>query len=414
MDYSATNYRTFFSIVDVLSKRLPIKKLWMVHNGGSTLKGYDSNVDTYNVFAFSDFVEIMEVLKPDLVISIGGDFEYLERSMLKAAKARGIPTVDIVSSVYELNYLEKGPSNTIFSGRLNAIGERGKYILSKYIFLIKTLYRASYGFKYIGTTILKDIYLPLSAFVPRYNFGGGDLNIVPTPDWLDILTKKGISGDTIVVTGECSMDPVFHDLNKRNQTVSKNFVNSTKFRILFITSPMVEHGYLKSTMRDDMVRKVFKGLREKFGHAIELKIKIHPVNEDVNTYKDLIKDIDSEVPIIQKANLLDLLEETDLTIGYGFTSAFLQAVLLRKPVILLNFYNDTYKNIYIREKLITECTSVDELIDMINEKSYRINDDVTISKTIQNIFYKFDGKCCERAADAIFNLLKTHSKIQSI
>jgi hypothetical protein len=410
MDYSSTNYRTFFSIVEVLGKRIPIKDLWMVHNGGSKLKEYDDNVGVYNVFAFSDFVEIMEILKPDLVISIGGDFEYLERSMLKAANAKGIPTVDIVSSVYELSYLEKGDSNTIFSGRLYAITERGRYILSKYIFLIKTLYRASYGIRYILTTILKDIYLPLTTFVPRFNFGGGNLNIVPTPDWVSILSKKGIKRDDIVVTGECSMDSVFYDLNNRTLAISNNS-KAEKLRILFITSPMVEHGYLKSTLRDELIKNVFKALRDNLGRSTELKIKIHPVNEKMDTYKNLIKDIDPEIPIIQKGNLLDLLENTDIVIGYGFTSAFLQAVLLRKPVILLNFFNDTYKNIYIRENLISECTSAEELVDMINKNSYKINDDITLNKFIQKVFYKFDGKCTERAADAIFGMLKAHNKI---
>lgn len=413
MDYSSTNYRTFFSIVEVLGKRIPIEDLWMVHNGGSKLKEYNDNVTAYNVFAFSDFVEIMEILKPDLVISMGGDFEYLERSMLKAAKAKGILTVDIVSSVYELSYLEKGSSDSIITGRLYALVNRGGYILRKYFFLLKTLYRAKYGVKYIFTTVLKDMYLPLSAFVPRYNFGAGNLNIVPTPTWINILTKKGIEKETIVVTGECSMDKIYDDLRVYKESHRNDRIRD-RLKIVFITTNMVEHGYWKPKMRDELVRNVFKGLKEEFGPSIELKVKIHPVNESEQTYKNLISDIDSKIPVIQKADLLELIGESHVVIGFGITSAYLQAILLRKPVILLNFYNENVSNnIYIRENIVTECTSIDELINLLKRKSYKVIDDDRLDDLIQKIFYKFDGKCTQRASKAIFDLLLQSGKISS-
>ncbi|MBA3750498.1 MAG: hypothetical protein H0X03_06340, partial [Nitrosopumilus sp.] len=200
MDYTLTNYRSFYSIINVIRTKIPVKELWVVQNGGSTSKKYDDDIDTYNVFSFNDFNEIMNILKPDLVISIGGDFEYLERSMLKAASAKGIPAVDMISSVIELSYFKRGNSSGIIPGRIDAIRDHGKNIVRKYFFLIKTLFRAGYGTRYILRMIIKDLYLPLTTFVPRYNFGGGDINIVNTPYWIDHLVKKGIDKSTIVVT----------------------------------------------------------------------------------------------------------------------------------------------------------------------------------------------------------------------
>jgi hypothetical protein len=414
MDYTLTNFRTFYSIADIIRKKIPINEIWMVQNGGSKNKEYDENVDTYNVFRYSDFVEIMETLKPDLVITIGGDFEYLERSMLKAAKAQNIPTVDIASSVFEQSYFKRDFSNAMLMGRLYAMTDHGRLIVKKYFFLIRTLRRAGYSLGYIFSTIVKDIYLPLSTFVPRYNFDGGDLNIIPTPQWLDLLISRGIDEKRIAITGECSMDSIYHDLMNSGMQSNRDqeIPNNDPLRLLFLTTQMVEHGYWTMRMRNDLVASVVKALKDNFGDRIDLKLKIHPVNEKVSEYRDIIKDINPRIEIIQQAKLLDLIRNSDLVIGFGITSAYFQALLLRKPILLMNIYNeDISKNIYIRENIVTECKSVDELIDRIKNSTYETINEKRLDNIITTVFYKFDGKCTERAADSVIALLKKYHKI---
>jgi hypothetical protein len=414
MDYTLTNFRTFYSIMDIIRKKIPIKEIWMVQNGGSKNKEYDDDIDIYNVYSYSDFVEIMTVLKPDLVVTIGGDFEYLERSMLKAAKARGVPTVDIASSLIEQSFFKKGFSNAMLKGRLYALSDHGKLIMKKYFFLLRTLYRGGYGIKYILATIIKDIYLPISTFVPRYNFDGGDLNIISTPEWLGILTARGITEDRIAITGECSMDSIYHDLLdlkiEDNQDVPLRPVN--KLRILILSTPMVEHGYWTVKMRNELVADVVKALKENFLEKIELKLKIHPVNETIQVYREILKDIYPDVEIFQQTNLINLLKDSDIVIGFGITSAYFQALLLRKPILLMNIFNeDVSKNIYMRENIVTECKSAEELINHIKNKSYDSIDEKRLNTIIDKVFYKFDGKCTERASESIIELLKKFHKI---
>ncbi|MDF0681309.1 MAG: hypothetical protein P0116_10120 [Candidatus Nitrosocosmicus sp.] len=353
-DYSLSNYNTFYLLVRELQKKFSIKQLWLVEEGGNLNKKYDAQRDIYNVFSFHHFGEIIDVLQPDLVITIGGDYEFLERSMLKAAAAKGIPSVDITSTVIEQGYFTKEYSSGIFSGRINALRDHGKNILKKYIFLIKTLYKTNYSVIYILNCILKDAYLPFTTFVPRYNFGGGSINIVSTPDWVKFLMSKGIDKNKIVVSGECSMDPIFHRVKLfKKEDGRKRVSNLTNrpMQILLVTTQMVEHGYWKPYMRDTVVTAIVRGFKEEFGNNVVIKIKIHPVSENKETYSRLIRGIAPETEIHQQGDLVELIANSDYVVGFGITSAYFQAFLLRKPLFLMNiFKEESERNVYFREK----------------------------------------------------------------
>lgn len=408
-EYTLSNYNTFYLLLKSLQKKYNTKEIWIVEIGGSTEKKYDENVNTYNIFSFNHFGEILDILKPDIVISIGGDYEYLERSMLMAASKKGIPSVDITSTVIEQGYFKKEYSRSIVSGRIRAILDHGKNIIRKYFFLLKTLYYTNYNFLYIIKTIIKDIYLPFTTFVPRYNFGGGSINLVSTPSWIDFLEKKGIDKNKIIVTGECSMDPLYYKIFDIEKGINNYEIDNTNklLEILIITSPMVEHGYWKPSMRDEVISRVIQSIRENFDKNTVIKIKIHPVTETIETYSNIIRNFDYDIKIIQKADLLSLIKTADLIIGFGVTSAYFQAILLKKPVILINLFDEELeKNIYLREKLVAECKDISELTELINKRNNFVNTDEVINRVIEKVFYKFDGKCSERAADSIISILE--------
>ena len=417
LDYTLSNYNTFYLILKELQKKFNTKELWLVEIGGSTKKKYEEIINVYNIFSFDHFGEVIDTLKPDLVITIGGDYEYLERSMLKAAASKGVPSVDITSTVIEQGYFTKEYSKGIFSGRINALRDHGRNILRKYLFLIKTLWNTNYGISYIIKTVIKDLYLPFTTFVPRYNFGGGSINIVSTPAWVDFLVKKGIEKNKIMVTGECSMDPIYFKIKLKEEEFNINkptVFERQPLQILFITTQMVEHGYWRPYMRDNVVTSVVKGIKEKLGNTAVLRIKIHPVSENIKTYKDLVSRIAPETEIIQHGDLLQLISKADIIIGFGITSAYFQAFLLHKPLFLMNFYNEEpTRNIYFREKIAVECKSIEDLLYFITTKSYLKIDQQEQTRILTKIFYKFDGRCSERAANYIINLLYTYNKIEA-
>lgn len=402
-DYKLSSLRSFYSIKQALSRTAEVKEIWMVEKGGHLDKTYHGNIDTYNIFAFKDFVEIVDMLTPDLVMGFGGAYEYLERSMIKAAAFRGIPNVTVLGSFIESWVASTSIEGKIISGRLHALRDHGRDILKKYLFMLRTLSRIGFDPLHLFKIIIKDIYVPLVSFSPIYTFGGADLNIINTPEWAELVVKKGIERRKIVITGDCTMDSVYQKLNSNNGQASKH----QKVEVLFVTTPMVEHGHWSPRMRKEVVTKVVAGLLNHLRDKINLRVKIHPNTERLEDYRKLLDPIDKNIEVIQSEDLFLLLQESDVIVSFGPTSAIFQAILLGKPVYLMNLFNeDTRKNIYLREKIALECKTVDSLIEKIRDYKNHNIDGSTITAFIEKTFYKFDGKSSERAANSILALLQ--------
>jgi hypothetical protein len=402
-NYKQSLVRGFYSIYNSLGKSMNIKEIWIVVNGGSFSKTYDDNIDVYNAFSFSDGNEVIERLNPDLVM-VPADYEYLNRSILKAAVHKGIPTVNVLSSVFELTTLGYSYDKKRVIGRLQALQTDGRSIIRKYTFLLKTLH-ARYGLRYIVRTIIKDAYLPFVSWEPRYRFGGGDLNIVSTPMLVDLLVKNGIDRSKIVVTGDIGMDTIY---DKLIQLPRKTIKNTNKVEILFITDAMVEHGYWTPSMRKEIITTIVRAISEQLRNEANLRLKIHPSSERLAVYRQLVDPIDPSIEIIQNADLVPLINDSDVIVTFGHSSALFEALLLEKPIYMMNIFDeDTTKNLFLKEKVATECKTVEQLISNIrNRISAKIEPD-RIDAFIEKFTYKFDGKCSERAANHIISLLDT-------
>ena len=219
-NYKHSAQRSLQSLLDALRKRTEVKEIWIVHEGGSFTRTFEDHIDVYNAFSFCDGTEIIRILRPDLVI-ISNDYEYLQRSILKAASAKGIPTVDLLASAFGLMELDEGHNKRKILGSLQLLKDHPRNIIRRHLFLLKTLFRAGYSLGYIANSVVKDIYLPLISWTPRYSFGGGDLNIVSTPEWANLLIKNGIDRDKIVVSGDISMDNIYYRLAECDQRTSR-------------------------------------------------------------------------------------------------------------------------------------------------------------------------------------------------
>jgi hypothetical protein len=373
-----------------------------VHEGGSRSKRYEDNVDVYNGFSFQDGTEIIKTFQPHLVI-ISNDYEYLQRSIMIASIAHGIPTVDLLASAFGLMELDEGYDKRKVLGNLQLLRDHPISIIKRYLFLYKTLFRAKYGIGKMARTLIKDIYLPFVSRTPRFSFGGGDLNIVSTPEWGELLTKKGIVKDKVAITGDVSLDVIHRKV--ANLTIEPTRNNGKTIEILLVTSSMVEHGIWTEAMRKEIITGIATGLREL--EDARLRVKIHPTSEDIDIYKQLLNPIDSDIEIIQSGDLLSLINTSDFIITFGHSSAILEALLLKKPVYLMNiFKEDRTKNFFLKDNVVMECISIEELISNIKMKTYSFNNSQRIDDFISKHAYLYDGKCSERAASHIIPILQ--------
>ena len=264
-NYKLSAQRAISYLLDELRKRVGIKEIWIVHEGSSRSGTIEDNIEIYNGLAFSDGSEIIRFLRPDILI-LSNDYEYLQRSLLKAAEAQGVPTVDIIASAFGLIELDEGHPKGKFAGSLRLLKDHPRSIISRYFFLQKTLVKSRYGIGYIVKNVFKDAYLPFRSWTPRFKYGGGDLNIVSTPLWADLLARNGIEKNKIAVTGDISLDGIYHRL-KEIKTEAPIKIGD-KIQVLLITSPMVEHGLWTDKMREEIVTGLGTAITQQLRNSV--------------------------------------------------------------------------------------------------------------------------------------------------
>ena len=384
----------FDSVFNALRKKINVKELWIGANVGLIADTDKDNISYYSIFSFSDGNKVLEKLSPDLVI-IPNSQEYVSRSLLFAAKFRSIPSVILYSG--SPKYVSKSMTKTILM-RLSTLGTLGKMFSKKYIFLIKTLFGAGYNLQFVIKIILKDIYFILTSFFTEFKSDDADMYICSNFDWLDYAIKRGIDRNKLVVAGEYAMDRIYDRVSEMSRT------KSDKIEILFITTAAVEHGLWKPLMREEVVTKTVKAIKEQARDIANLRIKIHPTSEVFEDYKQIISKIDGSIEIIQKGDLFSLIYQSDLIITFGQSTALLQVLLLNKPLFIINLFNERIS--YIEEKVATECKTPDVLVNKIIDGSYSKIDVDRVQAFVEKQLYKFDGKCGERAANQILLMLK--------
>lgn len=400
-DYKANLFKGIYSVLNALRKTAYVEEVWMVQNGGSYVGSYETGIEDYNAFSFSNANEIMEKLRPDIVL-VTGDYEFLARSILIAANKYRIASVLILSASYYSAFESIGATR-IFLGRIHLLKERGKSILRRYFFLLKTLFHSDHSIFQLIRIVARDCYTPMISMEPRHRFGGKfalwDLAIVSNIETKDLLIGNGINEEKIIVAGDCSMDEIYHKIKKMQQTTISTH------NILFITTAMVEHGYWTPNMRRELVSKVVHSMKQR-SMSSRLVFKIHPTSEQIEIYQEIVHDIDPAVKIIQNADILELISNSEVIVTYGQSTAIFYALLLSKPVIVLNiFAEDIADNRYLSERVVLECRDAEELIRIIDGKTYEELISPDLNAFIKNTIYLFDGKCGERAANHILSFL---------
>jgi hypothetical protein len=385
------------SILDVLRKKTNVKEIWVTPYLGKISNFNKDTFACYNIYDFKNSVEVLDILKPDMVM-ISNSQEDLSRSLLFAAKYRSIPSVIAYSGtpiIINPNIFK------IIKARIYAFPKLGKIFLKKYIFLIKTFFAIDQGLIFVIKNILRDIYFIVTSFTSEFKSDNADLYICNNEEWMEYALQKKIPKDKIFVVGEYVLDHIYRKLPSLKR------IQNDKIEILFIGTSMVEHGYWSGKMRDNLLSEIIKKINIEIGEDANLKIKIHPTSENINDYKQVVEKTGVKTEIIQKGDVIEMINDSDVIVSFGRSNVFYQVILLKKPLLVLNPYNDLfYKTL---EGIVTECKNVDELIKNIRDyKQIKLND-ITYENFVKKKFYKFDGKCSERAAAQLINLLsKTH------
>ncbi len=404
------------AILKDLRQKTPTHVIWVVCQPDriKTIESDDSSIR--DIHEFSNGVELLQSLKPDLVmVSVG--IELIQYSFGLSAKFLKIPLISFLSAKIIFQTLPSSNRLQQFLRRMLSSnvatdssddGEnmrRFKFFSYKLNFLLKTKLATKMNpFKILFGT-LRD--LPSQATLrPLYPNKISNLYIAHHKNQKLNILKKSIPFEKIVITGHPLLDIIHQKYVKQKMT----FQNNHESKILIITDSLFEHGLWTSKQRDSFLIDLFTILVQ---NNFKFSIKIHPSSENKIYYKKLLHKLNIKSQVFQSEDLWDVITDFNLILSYGYSTSHTEISYAGMRMILLNPGVNLPKFPLVNEGInsghIQECKNIGELPNQIQQllkQEIILNDDFLQARN--KLFYKFDGKSAERISNAVINLLSKH------
>ena len=389
----------FENILLELRKKAEVEMIWLVYLPEKISEKKNSDDIILDIHDFDNAVDVVKKVNPDVVFTDAG-IGLVQLSLSVAAKFLKIP---VISGILEsINPVKRNHTDLLYS-YIKQYFEKSGFFWYKWMFLIRTEKATKLNkLKLIKNSfVLLFHYFDLINNAKDYAKFSGTINWVQSRRLKNDLLRDGFIESSLVLTGDPMFDKAFQRMQKK-----ENEKNHEKIQVLFLTSPHVEHGFLTINQRNKVVNDIVRSIHEE-KNKMELKIKIHPSSEKLTEYQSLISKIDPNIPIFQKGDVLDFIENCDVIIAFSIaTSATTLGLILKKPIILYDFYN-IESGLFLERDLVTKCSRISELTSSITTT---LLENIPISKKtndfLEEFFYKTDGKASERVCNELMNLLK--------
>ena len=224
------------------------------------------------------------------------------------------------------------------------------------------------------------------------------------------FVQKGINSERIIRTGSPRFDK-YIQINNNPQLKSKikklvfeDFHIGINKKIVFLSPPLsffFNFGAYPSEI-EKIITCILKGIKNLSN--IYLIIKLHPMDESLDLYNELIEEFGiNNASAVRHYNSFNLLVSCDCLIT-KYSTIGLEAMILGKPVICLNFYKE--KIHYIVNKAAFELSNCNELPSII--KNFFENPLLKSKERkqfVEKYNYKNDGLATQRVYRIIINLL---------
>ncbi len=271
----------------------------------------------------------------------------------------------------------------------------------KYIFLLKTKFAIKKDIIQTLFTIWKFVFM--DKLNPR--FANDTVEFLENESLLNQRIEMGYNKSNLVVTGNPIYDLAFQKLSDSKQSDKKD----NKIHVLFAPSTLYEHGFWTEKQREFAVKETIKELL-KNKNETSVTVKIHPSSSVLSDYELLVHSLDSSIPVHQKGDILEFLNDSDVVISFQSSTAEVYALLYKKPVVICNFF-DLKGDAFLERGLAIDCKEPSSLLELIHlglEKNpateQKRND------FIREFMFKWDGRAGERICDKLLELTEKKDK----
>jgi len=230
--------------------------------------------------------------------------------------------------------------------------------------------------------------------------------IVVTGDFArDVLIRCGVDKNRLVVTGRPSYDALLRaeEHFKKDEICRKLGLDSTK-RILVYTTEN-----LPPRESEAVVYAICKAVKEFSGLQFVIKVQLSELS--LSMYERIIRDVGVDALINRDANIYEVLYVGDIVLT-GFSATALDAMILDKPVVTVNFtgledpvpYAESGAAIGVYE----ERDLVEALKRGLCDEEARERLREARRRFVYEHSYKRDGKATERVVELIEEMVEKH------
>jgi hypothetical protein len=337
--------------------------------------------------------EVLNKETPDLILT-GHDQIFMDILFIEEANSRKIPSITIQDGIFVLSR----QINNSFIKKLN------------YVFTIPFRFISLLFKKKIPLTYLLDFFIFKIKYSNQYSFiyghGRSTKICLFGESVYQMFIDEGIPPNKLEITGNPKFDKLIEYKKEKTQNILKEKYNLPKDKavILLITQQFVEYRIWTKKQRESFVSEIVRAVSNL--NNAEFIIKIRHPNEKKEDYIQILDKFDIKYKIFKEEPIEEILSISDIVLSSSST-AILEAIILGKPTMVINLFNEDAPKIYKNSGSIY----VDSKEGLLNYLNALINNDSIINEEKINNFitqqaYKVDGNSSHR----IFEIIKTYLK----
>jgi len=419
---SSYTSRLFENILPLLKSKGGVHITWLVHKPEKLSLQSSTSSDTtiLDIHDFNNALEVMQKVKPDITYVLPGlsipDYTFALTSRYCKTPLIG-GQLDIEMWTYSnkietikiwLHQIFQSSSPTDINENEKKFMKRSRFFVYKHLFFLRTLK----AIKKTRTEILIEFFTLFKMYFRKIRIQNEDpkfscdLNFLDNENMVKKLVRLGFKKSSLLVTGNPTYDAAFQKSKDSKPILKKE----KKIHVLFLSAYLAgAGGNWNKRKQDSMIKKMVTEI-SKYKNEISLIVKIHPFNEVISDYQPIINSIDPSIPVYKEGDIMNFLEKTDVVITTATNTAGICSLILKKPIIVWNFFN-VKNDLLLDRGLVSECKVLSQLVPLIHKAMLpnQIPPD-KVEQFCNEFLYKTDGHSSQRISNAIIELITKSNK----
>lgn len=370
------------------------------NNMEDLLEDYEYDFFTINSWSMGSVRKVLDFEKPDIIVT-GHDQILMDILFIECANNKKIPSLTVQDGIFGSN---KSVNHSLPCHSDNSLYNKISFLINIPLRILFFFIRDSRPFRYKSS--IMSFNLKYKKDHPLVHGHGKSTKIAVFGNAVKkVLTSESVNPKKLVITGNPKFDVLSEYKNENNNTnmlKRKWNIPTYKIIVLILTQWLVEAKVWTEMQRKEFIVSIAKATSKI--ENLQLILKIRPPYESVETYSDILKEINVDAIIFDKEPIAEILNISDIVIT-AYSTASLEAMILNKKVLIVNLFKEDHAMffkdsgaLYIEDKK----DILPSLQQLIHSDAYNKE----MNEFVNDQAYLIDGKASERIANLIRKMVQ--------